>query len=375
MQHCLAGERVATVVQAHVLEPGALAYERPEMEFAGSGSRGTARRGKDVRTDAAGLPQQDTLGFGVEEHRSWPGLAVAEAERVAVDLIPAEVQDLAAPAAGQEQEPDDVGLGGPRRALPFAGRERLVQPSDFFRTEEARAPLSGVGPHGRRGIAVQVPPPDRVTQDGPEQPQGVVGAAGCGRAVPIKPPVDSMWGDAFETQGPEGGQQLSAEIGFHALATGGLVPVAKDRAPDGFDEVAKPRAGVAVATPRECGGTGGGLQFQAGTPSLGNRPLRGGSERVSPRDGVRAGTALKDVGPPARGPDADAEAGGPGVPDGVLGQFALQPRDRGVGKPHASGHGSGPTGEDAGDRLDGGAGVRIGEVGVLQRRGGLAMTE
>ena len=143
-------------MEAYVLKTSAFAYERPEMEFAGSGSRGIARRWKDVWTDAAGLPQQDTLGFGVEEHRSWPGLAVAETESVAVDLVPAEVQDLAAPAAGQEQEPDCVGLGGPRRALPFAGRKGPVQPPDLFSTEEARVSLSGIGPHGRRGIAGQV---------------------------------------------------------------------------------------------------------------------------------------------------------------------------------------------------------------------------
>ena len=75
LQDRLARECMAAVVQTHALKPVALAYERPETEFARSGSRGIARRGKDVGTDAAGLPQQDALGFGAEEHRPGAGLA------------------------------------------------------------------------------------------------------------------------------------------------------------------------------------------------------------------------------------------------------------------------------------------------------------
>ena len=57
-----------------------------------------------------------------------PVLVLGEVETVAVDLRPLELQDLAHPAAGEQEQPDDVGLlpaAGPLRDQPI---EDAVKP-------------------------------------------------------------------------------------------------------------------------------------------------------------------------------------------------------------------------------------------------------
>ena len=139
-----------------------------------------------------GLPCQDALRRGVEVDRLGPGLAVAEMEGVAVDFVPAQIDDFAPTAAGKQEEADDVGLGGAGRPFGHARVEMLVQSPDLVPREEARAPGSRIRLDGAGRVALQASALHGVPQDGAEQSQRLVGAAGCRRAVLVEPPVDIL---------------------------------------------------------------------------------------------------------------------------------------------------------------------------------------
>ena len=88
-------------------------------------------RGREhVRACGTRLAGEDGLRGLAQPDPSRPGLGVGEVESIAVDLRPLELQDLALPAAGEQEQPDDVGLllaGGP---LPDQPIEDAVKPFD-----------------------------------------------------------------------------------------------------------------------------------------------------------------------------------------------------------------------------------------------------
>ena len=90
-------------------------------------------RGREhVRAGGSRLAGEDGLRGLAQPDPSRPGLGVREVEAVAVDLRPLELQDLTLPAAGEQEQPDDVGLlptGGP---LPDQPIEDAVKPFDLF---------------------------------------------------------------------------------------------------------------------------------------------------------------------------------------------------------------------------------------------------
>ena len=94
-------------------------------------------RGREhVRACGTRLAGEDGLRWLAQPDPSRPGLGVGEVEAVPVDLRPLELQDLSHPAAGKQEQPDDVGLlptGGP---LPDQPIEDAVKPFDLFGGKE-----------------------------------------------------------------------------------------------------------------------------------------------------------------------------------------------------------------------------------------------
>ena len=110
VHHRVTGMGMSEVVKANVLDaclaPGAV----PEREVSAAGPGGISRRRKDEGAYAARPALENTPCLGIERNDPWPGLAVGENQPVTVDFRPAQPDDLAPAASGQQQEPDDVCL-------------------------------------------------------------------------------------------------------------------------------------------------------------------------------------------------------------------------------------------------------------------------
>ena len=110
---------------------------------------------KAVCPDASGMGTRKGLRHAADG-RGWlcaawlnqtlrgPVLVFGEVEAVVVDLRPLELEDLALPAAGEQEQPDDVGLlpaGGP---LPDQPIKDAVKPFDLPGGEEPGEFRAGV---------------------------------------------------------------------------------------------------------------------------------------------------------------------------------------------------------------------------------------
>ena len=141
--------------------------------------------------------------------RLWAGLAVGEDQPVAIDLRPAQPEDLAPAAPRQKQEPDDVGLFSPAVAgLPV---QHLVEPCDLLSGQKARERPSWVPFHAPRRVEFEVAAGDRETDDLREEIERVIGVARGGPAEPVEPSPDLRRGDAVERLRAEGRQELAVE--------------------------------------------------------------------------------------------------------------------------------------------------------------------
>ena len=112
----LAGDGVSEIVQADVIEPSLLPSAMPEVQRVRKRFVRMHRRRKHVRACCTRLAGENGLRGLAQPDPSRPGLGAGEVEAVAVDLRPSELQNLALPAAGEQEQPDDVGLlpaGGP----------------------------------------------------------------------------------------------------------------------------------------------------------------------------------------------------------------------------------------------------------------------
>ena len=116
VHHCVAGMGMPEIVKANTLDaslaPGAI----PEREVAAAGPGGIARRGKYEGACAARSAFENAPGRGIEGNDPGPRLAVGEDQPVAIDFRPAQPEDLASAAPGQEQKPDDIRLLTPAMA-------------------------------------------------------------------------------------------------------------------------------------------------------------------------------------------------------------------------------------------------------------------
>ena len=146
---------MAQVVQAHVLQLGALFHPSPGGL---QGHQPAARRFPDEHPGVA-PDSPDAVKNGLDRrrhcHHARPRLAVAQAKlpRVAVHVIPPQGKDLVAPATRQYQQAQCSGgrRGDPALGLPVP--QRLAQAPVFVPGEMAGARPQLVLANGPAGIA------------------------------------------------------------------------------------------------------------------------------------------------------------------------------------------------------------------------------
>ena len=140
----LAGHGMPEIVQADVVETGFLPCPAPEVQCVRKGLVWMPRGRETVGACGTRLAGEDGLRGLAQPDPSRPGLGIGEVEAVAVDLRPSELQNLAHPATGEQEQPDDVGLlpaGGPFPDQPI---EDAVKSFDLFGGEEPAEFRAGV---------------------------------------------------------------------------------------------------------------------------------------------------------------------------------------------------------------------------------------
>ena len=360
---------MAKIVKANVLDarlaPGAI----PEGKVSAAEPGGVSRGRKDERACALRPAFENAPGRGAEGNGSRPRLAVGEDQPVAIDLRPAQPDDLVAAAPSEKQEPDDIRLL--TAALAGLPVQHPMEPADLFAGQETCERLSPVPLHGPRWVRFEVTASDREIYDLAEKIERVIGVAGGGPAEPVEPLCYLRQGDAVERLRAEGRQQLAVEHGADALFRGRLVSVEMGVFPRTFDEVPEQRSDVSrraacfrhrVRLAR--------MAFPA--------DLRDGLQRYrAKRDPSRPAASLhqQDIALPAGGPNANAEADDMAVPDRIFPLAGTKTGDGAVGEPHAflAGHGSGF--QDGADGLGGVHDHLVGKVGVFERGFRIAVTE
>ena len=229
---------MSQVMKAHVLDSGLGADPAPEREMGVMRTLGIAHGRKHERALSTGLPFDDAPRLNVEVHLPRPGLGVREGDGVSVDLVPSQGENLALAAAGQQQQPDDVGLARALRTGSGMSVECAMQPLELIAGEEAGQRGAPVHGHVARGIDFDMAAGDGELENLSQDAQRVIGAAGSGSAVGVEPVQDFGSGDAVEGHGAEGGQEL-AEDGVHAFPRRGLVVGEVGVLPWAVDEVAE----------------------------------------------------------------------------------------------------------------------------------------
>ena len=237
VHHRVTGMGMAQIVKANVLDarlaPGAI----PEGKVAVAGPVGISRRRKDEGASAVRSALENVPGLGIEGNDPGSGLAVGEDQPVAVDLRPAQSEDLVPAAPGQKQEPDDVRLLSTAVAgLPV---QDLMEPGDFLPGQETCERLSPVPLHGQSGVRIDVTAGDREVHDLAEKIERVIGVAGGGPTEAVEPSPDLGRGNTVERLRAEGRQELAVEHGSHALPGGRLVSFEMGFLPRALDEIPK----------------------------------------------------------------------------------------------------------------------------------------
>ena len=191
------------------------------------------------------MPFEDAPGLGIEGNLSRPCLAIGQYKRVVMDLGPAQADDLAPAASGQQQEPDDVGL------LPavFTGVlvQGLVKASDLLPRQEARERRSPVPLYAARRVLIDVAAGDREVHDLSEQTESTIGAARGGPTEFVEPMPDLCRSNAIEWLRPEGRQNPTgkhdpaASPGRRFVAVEvSYLPLARDEVPEQRDRARGP---------------------------------------------------------------------------------------------------------------------------------------
>ena len=216
-----------------------------------SGLSGFLGDGKHVWACGTRLAGEDGLRGLAQPDSSRPGLGVGEVEAVAVDLRPLELQDLALPAAGEQEQPDDVGLLLAEGPLVDQSIEDAVQPIDLLSGEEAGELRAGVLRDALDGSGLHMAGGESGVHDLAEDIERLVGSARSGTAVSVEPAFDVDAPDAVQREVTEGGDQLPLkhEVGGSAGRRGTAAAVR--RQPLVQDEVAEQRiAGTSLRLAR-----------------------------------------------------------------------------------------------------------------------------
>ena len=163
---------------------------------------------------------QDGDRLAVEGNRPRPGLAIAHDEGVAVDLGPAQPDDLVPAAPGEQQEPDNVGLRPAART--GMAIEDPVKTRDLLRRQEAGELRRAVRSDAPRGVGVEMAPCDSEVEDLAQQLERVVGIARRAAAEPVEPEPDFRVGNTVEALRPEGREKAAPQQRGIALPGRGL---------------------------------------------------------------------------------------------------------------------------------------------------------
>ena len=176
----------------------------------------------------------------IERNDPRSRLAVGEDEPVAVDLRPAQPDDLAPATPCEKQQPDGVRLFP--AAVPGLAVQHPMETGDLVAGQKPREHLSRVTFHGPRRVGFEMTAGDGEVHDAAEEIERVIGIAGGGPAEPVEPASDLLGHDAVERLRAEDRQELSVEEGPDALSGGRLVPLEMRLLPRAFDEVAEQRS-------------------------------------------------------------------------------------------------------------------------------------
>ena len=219
---------------------------------------------------------------------------------------PAERQDLALAASGQQEEPDHGDL--PWRAIRMR-RQPRGQPAHLAVRQEARAPLAAVAPDAQAGVGALGPKTHgfRLPQDDGEHRHGAVGGD-RGRAQRCEPVPDVPPVDVGDLPSLEAGQDLVLQVA--------PIDIERSRLPepsvalehglgDGLEEGLGGIAGRVLSTP------------DRGESSHGTRP-----RFVHAHSGCVA-EDLPDSVSPMLGMDEEAFAAGGQDPDTEASEFAV----------------------------------------------------
>ena len=154
VHHRVARKRVTQVVKSAVLDAGFTADPIPEREVVAARAGRVERRRKHEGAPAPRLPFDNAPGLRVEGNFSRSRLAVGQHQHFAIDLGPAQPHDLAPAAAGQQEQPDDVGL--PLVVLFGLRVQDPVQAADFLPRQEACLPRPSIPFDAPRRVRVDV---------------------------------------------------------------------------------------------------------------------------------------------------------------------------------------------------------------------------
>ena len=102
VQHRMARVGVAQIVKADILDAGFPPHPVPQREM-GTARTGRIERRREYETArATRLEFENAPGLGIQRNPSRPRLAVDEEQSVVIDLRPAQPDDLASAATGQQ---------------------------------------------------------------------------------------------------------------------------------------------------------------------------------------------------------------------------------------------------------------------------------
>ena len=239
----LARYRMAQVVQAHILDPGFTPYPRPETQITGLRPCRIPRRRKDERASGSRLAGDNGLRRPAQPDRARPGLRLGQSEHVAVDLRPSKRQDFALPAAGQQQEADDVGLRparGPFLNQPVQGP---VEPGYLFCGQEPGHLPARVRSDACNRIGPDMAGGFRRAHDLAQHGKRDVGRARRLAAHVVEPAFDMRPADAIKAKRPEGGHEPGPDYAVHTLAPARTAMAPVCRKPVLHDEIPEERNG------------------------------------------------------------------------------------------------------------------------------------
>ena len=296
-----------------------------------------------------------------------------------------QVQDLAAPAPGEQKEADDIRRGSVHRTFSHAGVKHRVKAADFLPRKKPGHLPSRIPPDAPGRVDRNVPAENRMIQD-PRQGVGdSIGAARRTAAVLVEPTVHSGACDPVERQCPEGRQKLGFQSAVHTFPGRGFEMVVTRRLPFFLGKVTEFWHGhfhgfILSATDLLLQ-----ADFKAFEPCILHSFQADGAKTVAL--GPAGGAAVIHPGPITRWLDPDAETGGLRVPDRVLGRARSESARIGMGQSNSSRrssrrssrcifwHRSRLPGEDRGNGFNRLPDRRMVEMRVFQRRRRIVVTE